>query len=379
MDNQYTGHDKVRQYFARIIKEDRVPHALLVLGPEGVGQLQLVLEWCCMLYCENAERGSFCGSCKSCQQITNYTHPDLHFAFPVIKHEKYKRDETTSLHFMKEWREFLKAQIHGNIYDWLNHLGADNKTANINVAECNQIIHNLGLKSYSGKYKIQIIWHAESLSKEGNRLLKLIEEPSDDTIIILLANNRNAILNTIQSRCQILRVPAFSDADIAETLRTERAMDEKEIMEISYLAEGNMRKAREMADHIETGFSDQMVDWFRKCYKGDPEELVAMVDSLNNMGRVNLKHFMKYTLHFLREFLAALNVNSTENARLSAREKSVILKMQKILDREKTARLQKLFDKNIMYIDRNLSVKIMLMQLSLKINEILRAEVNKFA
>lgn len=372
------NHGEIESYLSRITNENRVPHALLMVGPEGAGQLELVLKWCKMLFCESQEEKPYCDNCKSCEKISSYVHPDIHFAYPVIKHDAFKREETTSTHFINEWRQFLAKDIHGNLSDWLNHLGGLNKNANINVAECNQIIHNLGLKSYAGKYKIQIIWHAESLLKEGNRLLKLIEEPSDDTIIILLANNVNAVLNTIQSRCQILNVPAFSDEEVRHYLENFHELSENEAREICYLAEGNLRKAKEMAEHSASDFSEDMLNWFRCCYKADPEELLNVVDGFNNMGKVNLKSFLRYTLHFLREFLVALNVKSTQHSRLSAEEKNVALKMQKILDQNKTSELSKLISKNISYIDRNLSIKIMVMAMSLKINKILRAEVNKF-
>lgn len=373
------GQNSLRNYFSKITLEDRVPHALLMVGPEGAGQLSLALEWCKMLFCKESEDGQYCGECKSCQKISEYVHPDIHFSFPVVKHEKFKREETTSVHFLNEWRQFMRDNIYGNLNDWLNSIDALNKNANINVAECHRIIHNLGLKSYEGSYKIQIIWHAESLMKEGNRLLKLIEEPAEKTIIILLANNINSILNTIQSRCQILRVPAFTDEEVKNFLAERYGLSDGELNEISYLSEGNLRKAIEMAQHSDSGFAEEMLNWFRMCYKADPEELLVMVEKLNDLGKVNLKGFLRYTLHFLREYLMAFNMQSVEGIRLSEEEKNVVLKMQKILNRDKTSELYRLINRCIGYIDRNLSVKIMLMDMSLKINKILRSEVNKFA
>ena len=374
-----TQRSQIKEYLEKIVQEDRVPHAVLILGPEGSGQLQTALEWCKLLFCDNIQGSSFCGECKSCQKIGNFVHPDIHFSFPVVKHDKFKREDTTSLHFLKEWRSFMENNIHGNLEDWLNSIGASDKQSNMNVAECNQIIHNLALKTYEDKYKVQIIWHAESLAKEGNRLLKLIEEPADNTIIMLIANNHNAILNTIRSRCQILKVPAFSDTEIKEYLSENFELGEDELREISYLSEGNIRKARTLAEQSSMNFSAEMLDWFRKAFKSDPEELIEINDRLSSIGKASLKSFMAYTLHFLREYLKALNLQSTNGLRLSDEEKNVILKMQKILDREKCAQLRKLFNENIAYIDRNVSVKIMLMNMSLKINEILRPEVNKFA
>ena len=372
-------HAAIIDYFKKITVEDRVPHAVLLVGYEAAGQLAMALDWSTMLLSSlRQEAVIHCSVCKSCQNVDKFVHPDLHFAFPVIKHEKFKREETTSLHFLKEWRSFLSNNLYGNLFDWLRLLGDPNKSANINVAECHQIIHNLGLKTYEGSYKIQIIWHAESLAKEGNRLLKLIEEPADDTIIILLANNMNAILNTIRSRCQILRIPPYSDGEIEDYLSRNYDLDEKALKEICYLSAGDLRKARELAEHAEENISKEMLEWFRICYKADPVELKKEVEYLSGMGRQNLKNFLHYTIHFLREYLVALNLQSTEKSRLSAEERNVALKMQKILDRTKTEQLHKLVTQFSAYIDRNLSLKIMMMTLSFKINEILRLEVNKF-
>lgn len=373
------SYSDIMKYFSHITEDDRVPHALLLLGQEGTGQLRAAVEWAKMLQCTEGELGSYCGKCKSCIKMDNFSHPDVHFAFPVIKHEKFKREETTSKQFMDEWRHFLKTNIHGTISDWLDQINGLNKTFNINVAECNEIIHNLGLKTYEGKYKIQIIWHAESLAKEGNRLLKLIEEPTGDTLIILISQNHNAILNTIQSRCQILKLPAYTDSEIEGLLERDFDIDQKELKEFCFLADGNMRKAIELARHNSMNYSADMLDWLRKCYKADPDELLSVVTDLNAFERETLKAFFRYMLHFLREYLMAFQMQSSDNTRLSTTERNVVLKLQKILDLDKTCALQKLINKNLAYIDRNLSIKIMLMDMSLKINEILRAEVNKFA
>jgi DNA polymerase-3 subunit delta' len=292
--------------------------------------------------------------------------------------EGTKRDETTSLDFINEWRAFLKNDLYGNLSDWLMSINASDTNANINVAECNRIIKNLGLKSYEGKYKIQIIWNAESLAKEGNRLLKLIEEPSDDTIIILILNNQDAILNTIKSRCQILTVSPYSDDEIMAHLQSKFDLKSNELSEITYLSSGDIRKAEELAANKQMNFSEDMLNWFRLAYKADPEELLDWTLYLNSKGKGEIKTFMSYSLHFLREYLLGMNLNETENLRLSNEEKSVILKMKNIINRSKTERLEKVFSKNYGHINRNVSMKIMLMAMSLEINEILRSEVNKF-
>jgi len=183
------GQQTLKEYFAKIITEGRVPHALLLTGGEGYGKLAIAWAVATFLQCKNKGTKDACGECSSCRKASQNIHPDIHYAFPVIKKDKLTRAETTSKDFIIEWRNFIAEQPYGDLNEWLISLGAPDKNPNINVAECNHIIKNLGLMTYEGDYKIQIIWNAELLGKEGNRLLKLVEEPSDNTIIILIANN----------------------------------------------------------------------------------------------------------------------------------------------------------------------------------------------
>ncbi|MBT8233968.1 MAG: hypothetical protein HKN51_12815 [Saprospiraceae bacterium] len=374
----FPGQESIKAYFKKVVSEDRLPHAILMVGQPGFGPLGLALGLSTLLQCKEPIDFEACGTCSSCSKSLQYIHPDIHFAFPVVKMDKIKREDTISNHFLPEWRSFLQANSFGNLNDWLNHIGASDKVSNINVAECNSIIKNLGLKTYEGKYKVQIIWHAESLRKEGNRLLKLIEEPSPDTIIIMICSNRTAILNTIRSRCQIISIPPIDDEKIGMHLQNHFTLEESESEEIKYLASGNMRKAMQLAAQNQMNYSEDMLAWFRFAYKADPEDLTKWTDYLVGKSKQDLKNFMGYTLHFLREYLLGLNLRETNRLRLSQDEKNVILKMQKIINRQKTALLERLFSKNIGYIDRNLSIKILIMNMSFEINEILRSEVNKF-
>lgn len=372
------GQSQLKAYFKKVISEDRMPHALLLVGDDGSGPLAFANGLASLLQCKNPQDLQACGECTSCVKSSQFIHPDIHFSFPVVKVDKIKREDTTSLNFLPQWRSFLQSHIFGNLNDWLNHVSASDKGANINVTECNQIIKNLSLKTYEGKYKIQIIWYAELLGKEGNRLLKLIEEPSPDSIIILTCNNRNAILNTIRSRCQIVNVPPIDDESIGQYLNEKFDLSTEQVDEIKYLAAGNLRTGIQIAAQSQMNYSEDMLNWLRYAYKGDPEELNAWVTYLAAKSKQDIKTFFGYSLHFLREYLLGLNLKETKQLRLSNEEKNVILKLQKIINRAKTEQLSYVFSKNIGYIDRNLSLKILIMNMTLEINGILRQEVNKF-
>lgn len=374
---EFPGQNALKDYFRKIVSENRVPHAILMVGGEGHGKLALSLGLAALLQCNNKENDQACGTCSSCTKASQLIHPDIHFSFPVIKKEgSLKRAETTSQHFMEQWRSFVAAHPYGNINDWMDHLGASDKSPNINVAECNQVIKNLGLKTYEGKYKIQIIWAAKYLGKEGNRLLKLIEEPTPDTIIILIDDNRNALLNTIRSRCQIINVPPFDDVQIAELIEAESQLSASDQQELTYLAAGNMRKVVQMLDQSEMNYSEDILSWLRIGYKSDPDEIFEFVDHLLSKGKQDLRNFMSYGLHFLREYHMGIMTGRLDKLRLTTVEKDVAVKMQKIIDGPKTEALEKLMSKGISLINRNVSLKILIINLTLEIHDILRSTVD---
>ena len=157
-----------------------------------------------------------CGTCPSCQKAALLIHPDIHYSYPVIS--KKSGTPPMSTDYITEWREFIKEYPYGTIYDWLQFIGAENKQGNITAAECNDIIRKLNLKSYEGDYKILVLWMPEYLEKEGNKLLKLIEEPPPDTLFILVAENESQVLPTILSRCQLIKIPPLKSTDVTAAL-----------------------------------------------------------------------------------------------------------------------------------------------------------------
>ena len=374
--NDIPGQVPLKSFFIKMVSDNRVPHALLFAGGEGHGKLALVMAFTMYLQCKNRQADTSCGECSSCRKILTHMHPDVHYAFPVIKKDKMTRAETTSKHFLDEWRAFISEQPYGDINDWLLYLNAVDKSPNINVAECNQIIKNLSLMTFEGQYKIQIIWYAELLGKEGNRLLKLIEEPTDDTIIILITNNRNQVLNTVRSRCQIVNVPPVSDEDLKAFIQQQHDLSEEDTDELTFLSAGNIRKATILGRNNELNYSEDLMEWLRIAYASDPEKVVDFVTELVSKGKQEIRHFLQYACHFFREYLLYLNTNDISRLRLTQSEIVVVQKMQKIIDHAKTESIHQLLEKMIGYIGRNLSLKSLVMHMTLEINMILRSEVN---
>jgi DNA polymerase-3 subunit delta' len=370
------GHKELKDYFLKIIDSNRVPHAIMMTGGDGYGKLSLAIGLAVLLECKNRTSDGACGNCSSCHKAQKNIHPDIHFTFPVIKKDNIKRQDTTSTYFLKEWREFLTEHPYGNISDWLTFLGAADKQANINVAECNEIIKNLGLMTYEGQYKIQIIWYADYLGKEGNRILKLIEEPAENTIIILILNNSNAILNTLKSRCQSILVPPFADDDIMTYLDTHSSLPDQDKQKLVHLVDGDLRLAIQSINSAQLNYSEDIMNWFRCCYKADPEEVVGFVESMVRNGKQENINFFNYGLHFLREMHQLIAQNTSDKVKLTEEEIIVAEKMTKLIDMSKIGRLEELFTQSIGHIRRNLSLKILLMSMTFEINAILKAEVN---
>lgn len=372
------GQEQIKQYFTKVIKENRMPHALMLAGGEGYGKLALAIGLSTYLQCQNKTETDACGECNSCRKSQQLIHPDIYFSFPVIRKNGIVRKITTSNTFMTEFRSFVAAHPFGDLNDWLQSIDGIDAQANINVAECNQIIKNLGLKTYEGQYKIQIVWYADILGKEGNRLLKLIEEPADNTVIILITHNRGAVLNTLRSRCQIISIPPVDDEATISFIQSNFELSHEDQQELAFLSAGNLRKAQVLGQRSELNYSEDLLSWLRVSYKGDPEEVLEFVEKSARSGKQELLNFVDYGLHFFREYLLFLNTQELDKLRLTATEKTVAHKMLKIIDFAKIEQINAEFEKAIGYIKRNLALKPLLMKMTLEINHILRSEVDNF-
>jgi len=216
------GQEKVKQSLTQLVDAARIPHAMLFLGPAGSGKLAMAIALAQYILCEQKAGGESCGVCRQCLKASKLVHPDLHFSYPFIG------SKLTSLEYITQWRSAILDNPYLEVNQWLQLIGAENKQGNINKDECLRIIKQLSLKSFESDYKILILWLPEYLQKEGNRLLKLIEEPPEKTIFILVAEAQERILNTILSRCQIVKFNALSDELIINGLVGKKTISEEQ-------------------------------------------------------------------------------------------------------------------------------------------------------
>jgi DNA polymerase III subunit delta' len=375
--NDIIGQDRIKSFLLQLASSERVPHALLFLGNTGSGNLALATAFARILQCEQQGGGLFaetdttpqdaCGVCSSCRKAATFSHPDIHFSFPTIGANAVSTD------FLKEWRKFLTDTPYGNGNFWLQQLSAENKQGNITKEECNAIIKKLSLKAFEGKYKILVMWLPEYLGKEGNRLLKLIEEPPEQTIFLLAAENADQILNTILSRCQLIKTDLLTDELVSEALQARLHLDAEQASQIAFLAGGDFGAALDAAASVQNDNAAAFLDWLRKCWRGNAVELVRWTEEFAKLGRENQKQFLLYGLHFMREMMALV---ATGNSALRLREAELATaqNMAKVLDFHKIAQLSALFNDNIFYVERNANSKILFLDSSIQMNRIMKTE-----
>ncbi|MFT5802105.1 MAG: DNA polymerase-3 subunit delta' [Nonlabens sp.] len=364
--DQITGHNKLKMQLCQLAQDARIPHAQIFLGPEGCGKLALAIAFAQYVLCENKKEAESCGQCSACTKASKFIHPDIHFSFPVVG------SKMTSNHFLTEWRQALQENVYMDINKWLQNIGAENKQGNINVDECNSIIKKLSLKTFEAEYKILIIWLPEYLGKEGNRLLKLIEEPPENTLFLLVAEDQERILQTILSRCQLMKINRLSDADITSALQQKypgTAADR--LAAVTHMANGNLNEALKIFQQAENDQAALFLDWLRKCYQGNGANLVKWVEAFAKIGRENQKQFVQYALHFMREFLQ-LTIAPGSPVRLLNNELTTAKKLTKVITAMHVMEITGLLDDCYYHIERNANPKILFLDASIKINKIIK-------
>ena len=295
------GQEEAKQRLIREAQEGKIAHARLFCGPEGIGKLPLAIAYARYLSCNNPGEKDACGVCPNCIKFNKLAHPDLHFVFPVIKK---KAKDTVSDDFIAEWRELLNNTPYFNLNIWLEEMGAENQQAQIYVKESDEIIRKLSLKSSQGGYKIMIIWLPEKMNVEcSNKLLKLLEEPPSQTIFLLVSEEPDMLLTTIQSRTQRFALYGIEEKYITERLQSQYGLQERDAISIGHRSEGNFLKALESIHLNEENklFFDLFVSLMRLSYQRKIREMKQWSETLAAMGRERQKHFLSYCQRLVRE------------------------------------------------------------------------------
>ena len=358
-----------------LARQTRIPHALFFLGDYGGANLGLALAYARFVLCQTEGQEEPCENCPACQKSSHWAHPDLHFSFPVVGTKKTSND------MLPQWREALSEGPYFRPSDWFERCGEGGKQGNINVAEIQQIVQKLAYTRVEGRYKILLLWGAEFLGKEGNRLLKLIEEPPEQTLFFLIGTDADRVLPTILSRCQLIKVRPFRDAEIAEALQAQQVASHQEADLWAYLADGNLGEAQRLAAAVERSDADEpsmeqyFLIWLRSWFRPD---LAAcqLVDRLAAKTREEQKVFFQYGLHFVRQMVFA-DQGLDEHLRLPPTEKTAARKLASLLDMDRLDDLAELLGAGMRAIERNAHAKLLFLNASIRVHHLLRNDVHR--
>ncbi|MCX2453008.1 hypothetical protein OQX61_17150 [Pedobacter sp. PLR] len=362
------GQEQIKAQLVQTVAENRVSHAQLFLSTEGSGALPLAIAYAQYINCLDKQDDDSCGVCSSCRKYERYIHPDLHFSYPFFA----SKDARIAVDVIDEWRSMLLEDPYFDMEIWRSKLNAENKQANINIAECHDIIKKLSYKAFEAETKVLIMWLPEYLDREGNSLLKIIEEPPANTLFLLVANNQEQILSTLLSRTQIVKIPKLSHETIENYLTEKHGMPEEQAAEYSFLADGNLIEAKLLLANTQNGNADKFAEWLRMGYGNRVLELTAFVDQAAGWGRENQKNFLKYGINFLRECSLLLS-DAEVLVKLPARTLETAKKLsEKVLDLPMAEAIIQELERAHYHIERNANPKILFLDVSLQLVKIIK-------
>jgi DNA polymerase III subunit delta' len=387
--SEVIGHEKLKQQLVEMVQHQRLSHALLFVGPEGAGALPLAIAFAQYIVSlpnsnVDAAGGDLFGAPEPAipkvyspeeiatlpayHRASQLMHPDLHFSFPSITEKPGSKN--VSANHIEAWREFINGYPYGNVFDWLQSINAENKQGNISADECAEIIKKLSFKSFESAYKVLVMWMPEYLGKEGNKLLKLIEEPPDNTIFLLVANSEEQILPTILSRCQYIKVPRLTKDEIEQALVQKGHLEPNKAAQIASIADGNYREALHLVQHSDSDFLALIREWLNAILKGGPLAQMKWVEEASKMGREPQKQFLKYFNNLLEQSIRLKILGGELN--LDPTLKDFALRINKIAGIGQLEAIIQELDKAVYHIERNANPKMLFMALGIKFYHIIQ-------
>ncbi len=400
------GQQAVKQQLAELVQHNRLSHALLFLGKEGSGSLSLALSFAQYVVCEKVNgkqsgvgsqesgpslfgepepptvnpkpetQNDSCGICSACLKAQQLVHPDIHFSYPTVTKKPGEKPVATD--FISEWREFVKLSPYGNLFDWIELIKEkENSQGKITAEECNDIIRKLSLKSFESEYKILIMWMPEMLGAEGNKLLKLIEEPPPNTLFILVTENEAQVLQTIVSRCQLIKIPALETKEIEEALISRNKTEPAIARQVASVSEGNYHEALQLVQHSEEDWQSLLREWLNAILKTGPVAQTKWVEEISRLGREKQKQFLRYFNHLLEQAVH-LRIYTESGQTGTVRpdsERDFAERLNKIAGIEQQQAIIEELDKASYYIERNAHGKMLFHALTIKLYHIIQDKV----
>lgn len=366
------GQSEIKKRLLRTAKEGFIPHAQLFCGPEGVGKLPLAIAYAQYLNCENPSDNDSCGKCASCTKYNHLAHPDLHFVFPIIKKAAKKKEVCDD--YISEWREFIKRSSYFNLSQWLANIDAENAQGLIYAKESEQIVHKLSLKIYEAKYKIMIIWLPEKMHEScANKLLKIIEEPFEQTIFLLVSDTPDNIITTIQSRCQRININGVAEADITKALEATYSIQPQDAADIAHISKGSFLKALETISLNEEHkfFFNLFIQMMRASYARNIKEIKAIGNEIASIGRERQKNFLVYSQHMIREYFIS-NFNQSEMVYLAKDEANFGIRFAPFINERNIVDFMGELSLAERHIEQNVNAKMVFFDLCLKITMLIK-------
>ncbi len=395
--------EQVKHKLKELVQKNRLSHALLFLGKEGSGALPLAIAFAQYILCEKANSNTSaksegalfgeeeisptenfwedsCGKCSSCIKVNRLVHADLHFSYPSLKRDS-RHDRVLSTDYVEEWREFIQQFPYNNVTDWINFLKENsrskiespvNKQGNISAFECDDILHKLSLKSFENNYKILIMWMPEYLRKEGNKLLKLIEEPPENTLFIFVAEDEDAILPTILSRTQLIKIPSLSNEEVKNALINTYNTDPEKASQIAGIAEGNFREALQLLQNPEEDLQAQVREWLNIILKNSVSSQIKWVDEISRIGREKQKTFLKYFIHLLEQALRTTFLPEHFSNMISEKDLDFSERINKMCSLEAQEAMVEELEKAVYYVERNAHAKMLFHSLTIRFFHIIK-------
>ena len=376
--SEVLGQDHLKKHLTHSVDNGRIPHAQLFIGSEGVGTLPMAMAYAQYILCNNTDGENTSGNASCNLKFEHLSHPDLHFVFPVATNDKVKSHPVSKL-FLDDWRKLIKEQPYCNLFDWYKQLGVDNKQGQIGVDEAQEVVKSLSLKAYKGGHKVMIIWMAEKMNIAcANKLLKILEEPPNKTIFILIAEDEERLISTIRSRCQILHFPPLSEQVLKQALLNKFGLDENVASKIAHQANGNFNKACDLVyqDSEDLQFEEWFIFWIRSAFKAKGNkaaihDLISWSEEIARTGRETQKQFLHFCLDFFRQSML-LNYNIESLVFAEPKTKGFDLeKFAPFVHENNILAISDELQEAIYHIERNGNSKIILTDLSIKLTRLL--------
>lgn len=371
------GLGEVKEKIIQAVKTNHLAHALLFHGPEGSPNLRMALALATYLHCQNPGEKDSCGQCPSCQKMAKLVHPDMNFAFPMPGESKEDENpnKEKKVDFVASFRNFAVNVSYSNISDWIYHNGFEKKQLNISKGAARQIIKTLSLKSFEGGYKIMLIWAPEYLhSTAANSLLKVLEEPPEKTVFLLVTSHPEQLLTTILSRTQKIMVRAFSDDEVMTHLVSDGMCSREAALQIAPLADGNMREAYRMVDQVEDENTVLIRDWFRSCYSLDVNLMFDFVEKFSSKDKETQKSILLSSINVVREVMLDKS-KVAELMRSVESDRDFIHKLGvHVMDEGKLIKVYELLNEAFYHLERNANQKILFGDLSFQISKTMRSK-----